>query len=135
MQIPSGKGLRFVGTWELVPAESAFDVKPAPKSATCVVTAEKEGLTIAVDWVEADGKKGRIEHELAWDKPTLVLGLEHTLHAENDDTLTTVVTKDGAVVGKTTRTVSRDGKRMEYVQTGVLPNKSEYKNVSKYKKT
>jgi hypothetical protein len=46
-----------------------------------------------------------------------------------------VVKKDDAVVGTTRRTVSRDGKRMEYVQTGVLPNKAQYKNVSKYRKS
>ena len=134
MQIPSGKGLRFVGSWELVPEESSFEVTPSPKSATCVVRAQKEGLNIAVDWVEPDGKTGRIEHDLVWDTPTLVLGLEHTLTAENDDTLATVVKKDDAVVATSRRTVSRDGKRMEYVQTGVLPNKAEYKNVSKYRK-
>ena len=124
----------FLGTWELVPAESKFEFDNPPKKATILVKPEKGGLFMRAEWLDPKSKKGEIEHELLFDKPTMVHGVEVTLELVDAATLDTVVAKEGAELSRVRRTLSKDGKTMELKQTGTLPNKKAFTNVSKYKK-
>jgi hypothetical protein len=124
----------FVGTWELVPAESKFEFENAPRKATILVKPEKGGLFMRAEWVDPQSKKGEIEHDLAFNKPTMVNGVEVTLELVDNNTLDTIVQKEGAELSRVRRTLSKDGKTMELTQTGTLPNKQAFKNVSTYKK-
>ena len=134
MQKPDARGLRSIGTWELDPARSKFDFDAPPKQATFVVTPQKGGLFFAADWVDPSDKKGHIEHTLIFDEPVLVNGTEVTLISVDDNTLDTKVTKDGAALADTRRKLSSDGKTMELVQSGTLPDDKAFKNVSTYVK-
>jgi hypothetical protein len=128
------KGSSFVGTWELVPAESKFQFDNAPKKATLEVRPEKGGLFIRAQWLDPKEKKGELEHDLPFNKPTMVNGTEVTLALADDGALETIVAKDGTELSRTRRTVSKDGQVMELTQTGTLPNKASFKNVSRYRK-
>lgn len=124
----------FVGTWELVPAESKFEFDNPPKKATILVKPEKGGLFMRAEWLDPKSKKGEVEHELFFNKPTMVNGVEVTLELVDAGTLDTIVAKEGAELSRVRRTLSKDGKTMELKQTGTLPNKKAFTNVSKYKK-
>ena len=124
----------FVGTWELVPAESKFEFENPPSKATILVKPEKGGLFMRAEWLDPKSKKGEIEHDLVFNKPTLVNGVEVTLELIDANTLDTIVAREGAELSRVRRTLSKDGKFMELKQTGTLPNKKAFTNVSKYKK-
>ncbi len=124
----------FVGTWELVPAESKFEFDNPPKKATLQVKPEKGGLFMRAEWLDPKSKKGEVEHELFFNKATMVNGTEVTLELVDATTLDTIVAKEGAELSRTRRTLSKDGKTMELKQTGTLPNKQAFTNVSKYTK-
>ena len=124
----------FVGTWELVPADSKFQFDNPPTQATLEVRTEKGGLFMRAEWLDPKSKKGELEHALAFDKPTLVNGVEVTLSLVDAHTLDTVVGQDGKELSRTRRTLSKDGKTMELTQTGTLPDASVFTNVSTYRK-
>jgi hypothetical protein len=124
----------FIGKWELVPAESKFEFENPPSKATLIVKSEKGGLFMRAEWLDPKKKKGELEHGLAFNKPTLVNGVEVTLELIDSNTLDTIVAKEGAELSRTRRTLSKNGKEMELKQTGTLPNKKAFTNVSKYKK-
>lgn len=124
----------FLGTWELVPEESKFQFDNPPKKATLLVKPEKGGLFMRAEWLDPKSKKGEIEHDLVFDQATLVNGVEVTLALIDAQTLDTIVAKEGAELSRTRRTLSKDGKTMELKQTGKLPNKQPFTNVSRYKK-
>ena len=84
----------FVGTWELVPADSKFQFDNPPSKATLLVKSEKGGLFMRAEWLDPKKKKGEIEHELVFNKPTMVNGVEVTLQLVDGNTLDTVVAKD-----------------------------------------
>lgn len=125
---------RFVGTWELDLARSTFAIEPRPTKATLVVKKELGGLALKLDWLDSQSKPGVLEHGLTFDEPVMVNGFSHTLTTAEDGALVTVVEKDGGVVARTRRALSADGKSMEYVQVGVLPDKKEYTNTSVYQR-
>lgn len=124
----------FVGTWELVPADSKFEFDNPPAKATIIVKSEKGGLFMRAEWLDPKKKKGELEHELVFNKPTLVNGVEVTLELVDANTLDTIVAKEGQELSRTRRTLSKNGKEMELRQTGTLPGKKAFTNVSKYKK-
>lgn len=124
----------FIGEWELVPADSKFEFDNPPSKATIIVKPEKGGLFMRAEWLDPKKKKGEIEHELAFNKPTMVNGVEVTLELIDANTLDTVVSKEGTELSRTRRTLSKNGKEMELKQTGTLPDKKAFTNVSKYKK-
>ncbi len=131
-QKPNSKA--FLGTWELVPAESKFEFDNPPQKATILVKPEKGGLFMRAEWLDPKSKKGEVEHELVFNKPTMVNGVEVTLELVDANTLDTIVAKEGAELSRVRRTLSKDGKVMELKQTGTLPNKKAFTNVSRYKK-
>jgi hypothetical protein len=124
----------FIGKWELVPAESKFEFDNPPSKATLIVKPEKGGLFMRAEWLDPKKKKGELEHELAFNKPTLVNGVEVTLELIDANTLDTVVAKEGTELSRTRRTLSKGGRQMELRQTGTLPDKKAFTNVSTYKK-
>ena len=131
---PKPNSKAFLGTWELVPAESKFEFDNPPAKATIHVKPEKGGLFMRAEWIDPKSKKGEIEHELIFNKPTLVNGVEVTLELVDANTLDTIVAKEGAELSRVRRTLSKDGKMMELKQTGTLPNKKAFTNLSRYKK-
>ncbi|MFZ5445182.1 MAG: hypothetical protein ACOZQL_34650 [Myxococcota bacterium] len=134
MQPTTTRVSRFVGTWELVPAESKFEFDNPPTKATLTVRPETGGLFMRAEWLDPKAKKGELEHALLFNKPVLVNGTEVTLAVVDDSTLETIVARDGVELSRTRRTLSGDGKTMELLQTGSLPNRQTFTNVSRYRK-
>ncbi len=125
---------RFIGTWTLDAGASKFEVDNPPRRATLSLSAEKGGVFMRTEWVDPEDKLGELEHSLTFDKPVLVNGVEVTLRVPDEHTLETVMTQDGVEVARTRRTVSQDGKTLELVQVGTLPDKRQYTNVSTFRR-
>lgn len=125
---------RFIGKWVLDVGASKFEVDKPPSQATLSVEAEKGGLFMRTEWRDPENKRGELEHSLTFDKPVLVNGVELTLHVADERTLQTIAAKDGVEVARTTRTLSEDGKTLELVQVGTLPDKRQYTNVSTFRR-
>ncbi len=95
---------KFFGTWELDLAKSSYAVEQLPKQATLVVEKERGGLVLKLSWLDHQSKQGVLEHGLTFDQPVMVNGHEITLAMADDDTLTTVVKREGALLARTRRT-------------------------------
>lgn len=124
---------RFYGTWALVPERSSFALDRPPSAALSRVMPQADGLFMSVAWVDADGKKGMVEHVLRYDGPTLVMGTEVTLRVLDERTLETVVHKDGDPVSTTRRTLQQD-ETLELRQELYLPGGRKALNVSVYRR-
>lgn len=128
------KAAAFFGTWELVPEASKFEFDNPPKKATLSIKPDPKGLFMRAEWLDPKSKKGEVEHELVFNQPVLVNGVEVTLSLRDGEGLETVVAREGAELSRTLRTLSKDGKTMELTQTGQLPGAKTFKNVSTYRK-
>jgi hypothetical protein len=125
---------RFLGTWTLDPKASKFQFDNPPKQATLSLSAEKGGVFMRTEWLDPEGKKGELEHSLRFDKPVLVNGVEVTLLAPDENTLETVMTREGVELARTRRTLLKDGKTLEAVQTGTLDGAQTFTNVSRFRR-
>ncbi|MFO0595930.1 MAG: hypothetical protein U0228_11510 [Myxococcaceae bacterium] len=125
----------YVGHWELVPAESKYDLSQVPKAAKLDIKSEKGGLFIRLEWVDHVGAKGEIDHSFPFKQPVMVNGNEYTLALNDDGSLETVVqTEAGQELSRTRRTLSDDRKQMQLVQSGARPDHGTYTNLSVYKR-
>jgi hypothetical protein len=108
-----------VGTWKLNTAKSTGNI-PMPKSETRIYTAAPGGVTVTWKRVNADGKESNVKTTFKYDgKDYPVTGSPDfdALSAKQIDanTIESVQKRMGKDVGKTTRTLSADGKTLTLV--------------------
>ena len=104
-----------VGTWTLNVAKSTFNTGPAPKSQTRTYTEDKDGTSLTVNGVGADGSAMSQQSTFKYDGKAYSMsgspdfdGL--SLKRVNGSTVTAILMKAGKKVGNTTRTISGHGK-------------------------
>jgi len=110
-----------MGTWELNVAKSKLTSGPMPKSQSRTYTKSGDSITLVMKSVGADGKESTMRATYKLDgKDYPVTGAPgwDTLSGKQIDSNTAEFSlkKDGKVVGKTSRTVSKDGKTMTTTQ-------------------
>ena len=106
-----------VGTWHLNVSKSTFTAGPAPKSQTRTYTQSGSSITLVMKTVGADGKESTLKTTYQLDgKNYPVTGAPDydSLSAKqlNPHTASFTLKKAGKAVGRTSRTVSHDGKQM-----------------------
>ena len=106
-----------VGTWQLNVAKSTFAASSALKSQTRTYTQSGSSITLVMKTVGADGKESTLKTTYQLDgKNYPVTGAADydSLSAKQLNTYTASFTlkKAGKAVGRTSRTVSHDGKQM-----------------------
>ena len=106
-----------VGTWQLNVAKSTFTAGSAPKSQTRTYTQSGSSITLVMKTVGADGKESTLKTTYQLDgKNYPVTGAPDydSLSAKqlNPHTASFTRKKAGKAVGRTSRTVSHDGKQM-----------------------
>jgi 2',3'-cyclic-nucleotide 2'-phosphodiesterase (5'-nucleotidase family) len=104
-----------VGTWLLNASKSTFAGAQAPKSQTRTYTQSGPSITLVIKTVGADGKEATVQTTYKLDGNDYpVSGSQDfdSLSAKqvNPHTATFTLKKAGKAVGRTTRTVSHDGK-------------------------
>jgi hypothetical protein len=113
----AGNADPVVGTWELDTSKSSFTAGEALKSQTRTYSQSGPNISLVTTTVTADGKKATTRTTYQLDgKDYPVMGSEDfdSLSAKQMDMNTAefVLKKDGKEVGRTTRTVSADGKML-----------------------
>ncbi len=114
-----------IGTWKLNIAKSTFS-GPAPKSATETDQAQKNGLKVVGDRVNADGTVSHTEFAVKYDgKDYPIKGIPTVdtiaLKKIDANTFEAVAKKDGKVVGTLRQVFSKDGK----IRTSTTKGKNE----------
>jgi hypothetical protein len=107
----------IVGTWNLNFAKSTFDPGPAPKSQTRTYTVDKDGTTLSVSGVAADGSAISQQATFKYDGKAYQMTGSPDFDAIvpkriNDTTVKSALMKAGKKVGTTTRTISNHGKML-----------------------
>jgi hypothetical protein len=107
----------IVGTWNLNIAKSTFDPGPAPKSQTRTYTVDKDGTTLSVSGVGADGSAMSQQATFKYDGKAYPMTGSADFDAlipkrVNGTTVKSALIKAGKQVGSTTRTISNHGKML-----------------------
>ena len=123
-----------VGTWKLDLAKSSFNPGPAAKSQTRAYVATADGIDMMYTGVAADGSAVNGKSSYKYDgKDYSITGSADydTLSLKRIDANTVESTqkKAGKAVGKTTRTVSSDGKVLTLKSKGTDAKGKAYDNV------
>ena len=111
----AGAADNVVGTWNLNVAKSTFDPGPALKTQTRTYTVDKDGTSLSVNGVAADGSATSQQATFKYDgKAYNMTGSADfdalSLKRINDNTVKATLMKAGKKVGTATRTVSGRGK-------------------------
>jgi hypothetical protein len=106
-----------VGSWTLNVAKSTFDPGPALKTQTRTYTVDKDGTSLSVNGVGADGSATSQQATFKYDgKAYKMIGSADfdalSLKRINDNTVKATLMKAGKKVGTATRTVSSHGKML-----------------------
>jgi hypothetical protein len=113
----AGAADSVAGTWSLNVAKSTFDPGPALKSQTRTYTVDKDGTTLSVKGVGADGSAMSQQATFKYDGKAYpftgsadfdAIGLKQV----NGSTVKSTLMKAGKKVGTATRTVSGHGKML-----------------------
>ena len=132
--VAAGAADPVVGTWVLNVAKSKFSPGPAPKSQTRTYAATADGLDLTVAGTNADGSAVSQKSSFKYDgKDYAMSGAVDfdtlSLTRVDDLTVESVQKKAGKAVGKTTRTVSKDGKVLTLASKGTGASGAAYDNV------
>jgi hypothetical protein len=130
---------RFLGKWQLDPAESAYQFGELPASGMYTVEFDGERLHCTMEWTTAEGQAQRQVVDAVPD------GFDHphdnpaqadtVCYALVDDyTLDSTAKKQGAVSGYARRMLSKDGDTMTIVQSGTTPEGKHFDNLSVYRR-
>jgi hypothetical protein len=113
--IAAGAADTVVGTWNLNVAKSTFDPGPGLKSQTRTYSEDRDGTTVTVNGVTADGSAISQTSTFKYDgKAYSMTGSPDfdalSLKRVNGSTTVSTLMKAGKRVGTTTRTISGHGK-------------------------
>jgi hypothetical protein len=117
MAMARGAADPIVGTWNLNIAKSTFDPGPAPKSETRTYTVDKDGTTLNVSGVGADGTAISQQATFKYDGKAYPMTGAADFDALvpkqiNGTTVKSTLMKAGKKVGTATRTISNHGKML-----------------------
>ena len=132
--VAAGAADPVVGTWVLNVAKSKFNPGPAPKSQTRTYAATADGIVLTATGTNADGSAVSQKSSFKYDgKDYAISGSADydslSLKRVDDLTVESVQKKGGKAVGKTTRTVSEDGKVLTLASKGTGASGAAYDNV------
>lgn len=128
-----------IGTWVLNVEKSKFSGVPHVKSLKRTYEPTADGQKIIIEGVTAEGETFRSTFTVKYDGKdyaTPESPIADTVSLRRVDKLTTetVQKKDGKVVSKGTRVISRDGKTLTHTATGTTAKGEPFKNVLVFEK-
>jgi hypothetical protein len=131
-----------IGAWQLNVNKSTFNPGPGPKNVTRTYEANGNGVKVTVQGLDALDTKTRYEYSATYDgkdypvKGTGVPGLAETIALSRIDplTVTEVLKKNGRPIFFASRTVSKDGKVLTFVTSGVNASGKPTSNMTVYER-
>jgi hypothetical protein len=132
----------FLGSWKMNPAKSKFTGVAGPKSLSREVVAQGEGAKFTYSGVAADGKAIDYSFTSNYDgKDSAITGSGAPGGADaiaikrtGANTTEAVLKKDGKEIGKSSSSVSKDGKVATTKGSGKGPDGKDYSTVVVYDK-
>ena len=130
----------FVGTWKLNLATSKYSPGPPPKNLTITYAANGDGIKSTTEGVNAEGKPVATTYTATYDgKDAAVTGTGApydtiALKRIDPNSLETTTKKDGKVLSKGKRVVSKDGKVLTVTTKGTNAKGEATNNVAVYDK-
>jgi hypothetical protein len=132
----------FLGSWKMNPAKSKFTGVAGPKSLGREVVAQGEGAKITYSGVNAEGKAIDYSFTSNYDgKDAAITGSGAPGGADavaikrtGANTTEAVLKKDGKEIGKSSSSVSKDGKVTTTKGTGKGPDGKDFSTVVVYDK-
>jgi hypothetical protein len=130
----------LVGTWKLNLAKSKYSPGPPPKNLTVTYEATENGIKATTEGVNAEGKHVATTYTATYDgKDTPVTGTGApydtiALKRIDANTVESTTKKDGKVVGKGKRVVSKDGKVLTVTTKGTNAKGEPTNNIAVYDK-
>ena len=126
-----------IGTWQINLAKSKFSPGPAPKSDTRTYAATADGTSMTWKVTTADGKDMVVQSTFKTDgKDYSITGTPNfdtlTLKQVDANKVESQQKLGGKVIGKTTRTVSDDGKVLTLKSKGTGADGKAYENEQVY---
>ncbi len=126
-----------VGTWTLNLAKSKFGSAPAPKSQTRTYAQTAQGIALTIKGVAADGSPISQQSTFKYDGKDYPFSGSSSydtisLTRVDANTVKSTVKKAGKDMGKTTRTLSADGKVLTVATKGKDDKGAAYEDVSVY---
>ena len=131
-----------IGTWRMNVDKSTFNPGPGPKNVTRTYEASGNGVKVTVQGLDALDTKTRYEYTATYDgkdypvKGTSVPGLAEMISLSRIDTLTVteVLKKNGKPIFFASRTVSKDGKVLTFVTSGINASGKPTSNMTVYER-
>lgn len=142
--MPVNEADLYLGTWELVPELSLYELGPVPASGTYEITRAGEGVQVRIRWTM---QAGGPEQSTAFGGPAD--GVPQALPAAaaqgggpdafsltrvDGRTLDSAALRGGAVVAYARRVASVDGGLLATVQEGSRPDGSRFRNFQVYRR-
>jgi hypothetical protein len=130
----------FVGTWKLNLAKSKYSPGPPPKNVTITYEATENGIRATTEGINAEGKPIATTYSATYDGtdvPVTGTGAPYdtiALKRINPNSVELTTKKDGKVVGKGKRVVSKDGKILTVTTKGTSAKGEPTNNVAVYEK-
>ena len=130
----------FAGTWKLNSAKTKYSPGPPPKNLTVKYEATADGVKVTSEGVNAEGKPVATTYTATYDgKDAAVTGTGApydtiALKRIDPNTVETTTKKDGKVLSKGKRVVSKDGKVLTVTTKGTNAKGEATDNVAVYDK-
>lgn len=129
----------FIGTWELIPKRSEYEVGEPAKSCTYQIFSPKPGqLQVNLEWIDGQGKEGQATYTLwpdgekkTYENPK-VGGFMRSEILDSGELINELIKAD-KVIAFGSRKVLSDGE-MKIIQINTLPNGKKYKVIQYYKR-
>jgi|SRR5690606_9822859 hypothetical protein len=128
----------YVGTWELVPELSLYEVGPRPSEGVYEVESGAEDVRIRIRWkLSPEEAESRTEFAGPPDGTlrTLDNGVAYCLTRIDERTLDSTAFRGDEILAYARRVVSTDGELMAIVQEGPRPEGGRFRNFQVYRRT
>jgi hypothetical protein len=125
----------FLGSWKMNPAKSKFTGVAGPKSLSRELVAQGEGTKVTYSGVNAEGKAIDYSFTTNYDgKDAAITGSGAPIKRTGANTTDAILKKDGKEIGKSSSSVSKDGKVTTTKGSGKGADGKDYSTVVVYDK-
>lgn len=130
---------KFLGTWELIPEMSQYELGQPPRSGIYKVSASGSGYAIEVDWTTPEGALAHLAYHAIPDDQVYPQADNAFADATSmthvgERRLDSSAFKAGRLTLHVSRILSENGLTMHVCQTNHTPDGAELRNRSVYRK-
>ena len=129
----------FLGTWQLQPEQSKYELGQPPLEGLYNISREEGGYVFEIAWKTTEGQQFEISfsgipdgQQYPYENPQIAEALSMT--RVDEFTLDSESFKDGKRIAHARRDLIENGRGLRVTQTGERPDGAFFSNVSYYRK-